>query len=73
MPGGDLCCRIAELIPGRGYGIGTYHETPGAETRLRFETRWVDHDGQLRTAVGVADLAGVASQVFSSVQMHPRG
>jgi hypothetical protein len=30
LPGGDLYCRIAELIPDRGYGIGTYLETPGA-------------------------------------------
>ena len=70
--GADLYCRIAELIPDRGYGIGTYLETPAAVTKVKFEARWIDHDGQLRKAVGLADLADVASQVFHTVPMIPR-
>jgi hypothetical protein len=72
MPGGDLYCRIAELIPDRGYGIGTYLETPGAETRVTFEVRWIDHGGQLRKAVGTADLADVARERLHTVTMNPR-
>jgi hypothetical protein len=65
-PGGDVWFTLEQMIPDRGYGLGHFRRVPNAPTELRFQVRWLDHEGRRRTAVGVGRLDGDG---YSEVQL----
>ncbi len=56
--GGFLNFEIDHLTPNTGKVLGTYRlDIAGVPTELRFDVKWIDHEGRQRSGFRVVDIA----------------